>query len=144
MMLRCNMADLMRFRSPADSAWHPQILRSKTMKAPKILPWVAHKTGISEDLALKLWRRAAGEAEEMTGRCDSSDYYRLAVERFIDLSEAEGNSILVRETPSVNCVFWLWRHQSRMSSMHLLAAQNVTRLFQSGINRMLRVQGPAV
>jgi hypothetical protein len=91
------------------------------MKAPKILPWVAHKTGISEDLALKLWRRAAGEAEEMTGRCDSSDYYRLAVERFIDLSEAEGNSLLVRETPSVTCVFWLWRHQSRMSSMHLLA-----------------------
>ena len=114
------------------------------MKAPKILPWVAHKTGISEDLALKLWRRAAGEAEEMTGRCDSSDYYRLAVERFIDLSEAEGNSVLVRDTPSVNCVFWLWRHQSRMSSMHLRAAQNVTRLFQSGINRMLRIQGPAV
>jgi hypothetical protein len=114
------------------------------MKAPKILPWIAHKTGISEDLALKLWRRAAGEAEEMTGCCDSSNYYRLAVERFIDLSQAEGNSLQVRETPSVTCVFWLWRHQSRISSMHLLAMQNVAKLMQSGVSKLLRIEGPAV
>ncbi len=114
------------------------------MKAPKILPWIANKTGISEDLALKLWRRAAGEAEEMTGCCDSSDYYRLAVERFIDLSQAEGNPILVRETPSVTCVFWLWRHQSRISSMHLIAVQNVAKLLQSGVSKLLRIEGPAL
>lgn len=114
------------------------------MKAPKILPWIAHKTGISEDLALKLWRRAAGEAEEMTGCCDSSDYYRLAVERFIDLSQAEGNSLLVRETPSVTCVFWLWRHQSRISSLHLIAAQSVAKLLQVGVSRVLRIEKQTV
>ena len=114
------------------------------MKAPKILPWIAHKTGISEDLALKLWRRAAGEAEEMTGCCDSSDYYRLAVERFIDLAEVEGNSLQLRDAPSVNCVFWLWRHQSRISSLHLVAVQNVATLWQTGVKKMLHLEGQAI
>lgn len=108
------------------------------MKAPKILPWIAHKAGISEELALKLWRRAAGEAAEMTGCCDSSDYYRLAVERFIDLAEAEGGCNRVRETPSVTCVFWLWRHQSRISSLNLIAVQNVARLWQARCSNLLR------
>jgi hypothetical protein len=105
------------------------------MKAPKILPWVAHKAGISEALALKLWRRAAGEAEELTGCCNSSDYYRLAVERFIDLSEAEGEKCAERNpeacprpTPHVS---WLFRHQNRMSQLNLLAAQNTYRLWQT-------------
>lgn len=114
------------------------------MKAPKILPWVAHKTGISEELALKLWRRAAGEAEGMTGCRDSSDYYRLSVERFIDLAESEGACSLVRDAPSVSCVFWLWRHQSRVSSLHLIAVQNVAKLWQAGVNRMLRSETRAV
>jgi len=144
MMLHCNTADLIRFRSGRYSALHRQTLRSKIMKAPKILPWIAHKTGISEELALKLWRRAAGEAEEMTGCCDSSDYYRLAVERFIDLAQAEGNCLLVRETPSVTCVFWLWRHQSRISSLHLIAAQSVAKLLQVGVSRVLRIEKQTV
>ncbi|WP_313951017.1 hypothetical protein [Accumulibacter sp.] len=114
------------------------------MKAPKILPWIAHKAGISEELALKLWRRAAGEAEEMTGCCNSSDYYRLAVERFIDFAETEGSSSVVREIPSVSCVFWLWRHQSRISSLNLIAVQNVGKLWQSGVNKVLRIERQTV
>ena len=39
-----------------------------SMKAPKILPWVARKAGITDELALKLWRRAVGEAEFLTGQ----------------------------------------------------------------------------
>ena len=117
------------------------------MKAPKILPWVAHKAGISEALALKLWRRAAGEAEEMAGCCNSSDYYRLAVERFIDLSESEGDKCTaskprkqagcVLPTPNVS---WMWRHQNRMSQLNLLAAQNTYRLWQSNWNNFVASQ----
>lgn len=105
------------------------------MQAPKILPWIARKAGISEALALKLWRRAAGEAEELTGCSNTSDYYRLAVERFIDLSENEGEKCAERDplacplhTPQVS---WLWRHHNRMSQLNLLAAQNTYRLWQS-------------
>ena len=38
------------------------------VKAPKILPWIARKAGISDELALKLWRRAISEAEYITGQ----------------------------------------------------------------------------
>jgi hypothetical protein len=105
------------------------------MKAQKILPWVAHKAGISEALALKLWRRAAGEAEELTGCCNSSDYYRLAVERLIGLSEAEGEKCAKRDPQACPLhspkVSWMWRHQNRMSQLNLLAAQNTYRLWQT-------------
>jgi hypothetical protein len=105
------------------------------MKAPKILPWVAHKAGISEALALKLWRRSAGEAEELTGCCNSSDYYRLAVERFIHLSEIEGEKCAECDPQTrpltTSQVSWMWRHQNRMSQLNLLAAQNTYRLWQS-------------
>ena len=37
-----------------------------SMSAPKILPWIAKKASISEELALKLWRRAVSEAEYLT------------------------------------------------------------------------------
>lgn len=105
------------------------------MKAPKILPWIARRTGISEDLALKLWRRAAGEAEELVGCCDSSDYYRLAVERFIDFAEAEGQRAVARDTPGARtCVSWLLRHQNRITKLNLITAQNLVRLWQTSWN----------
>ncbi|MFZ4534872.1 hypothetical protein [Propionivibrio sp.] len=99
------------------------------MKAPKILPWVARKAGISDELALRMWRRAAGEAEEMTGCCNSSDYYRLAVERFIDLSEEEGEKYAERGLPKNCCVSRIWRYQKRLSQGNLLAAQKICRLW---------------
>jgi len=43
------------------------------MKVPKILPWLANRAGISEDLALELWRCAARETEMSIADCDSSD-----------------------------------------------------------------------
>jgi hypothetical protein len=117
------------------------------MKAPKILPWIAHKAGISEALALKLWRRAAGEAEELTGCCNSSDYYRLAVERFIDLAETEGEKCADRDplacplsSPKVS---WMWRHQNRMSQLNLLAAQSTYRLWQSNWDSFVTPQRQA-
>ena len=105
------------------------------MKAPKILPWVACKAGISEELALRMWRRAAREAAELTGCCTSSEYYRLAIERFIDLSEDEGEKCADRGQlanrqimPSIR---WIWRYQNRMSQVNLLAAQRTYRFLLS-------------
>ena len=51
------------------------------MKAPKILPWIARKAGITDELALKLWRRAISEAEYLTGQAEGSEYWNLAIER---------------------------------------------------------------
>lgn len=101
------------------------------MKAPKILPWIARKAGISDALALKLWRRAAGEAEQLTGTAAGSEYWGLAVERFLDLAQEESTLQASRDllipAPKVD---WMWRHQSRMSLLSLMAAQNAYRFWQ--------------
>ena len=101
------------------------------MQAPKILPWIAKKAGISEELALKLWRRALSEAELITGKPEGSDYWGLAVKRCLSIVEEE-----VGCTPSYGLtqaprLSWMWQHQTRMSLLSMIAAQNTYRLWQS-------------
>lgn len=110
------------------------------MRAPKLLPWVARKADISDELAVKLWRRAAGEAEAIVGCCDRSDYFRRAIERFIDLAEAESGASVTPETLTQNRATWLWHYQSRLSQLNLLAAQNTYRLWQSNWNDFIAGQ----
>jgi hypothetical protein len=114
------------------------------MKAPKILPWIAHKDGITDQLALNLWRRAAGESEEISGCCNSSDYYRLAVSRFIDLADDEGAKsakrdplALVSIIPSVS---WMMREQNRLWQVNLLATQKACRFWLSNLKYLFSGQ----
>jgi hypothetical protein len=114
------------------------------MKAPKILPWIASKAGIGEELAINLWRRAAGEAEEMTGDCSSSEYYRLAVELFIDLADEEGEKCAALEPLSIRfgiARLRSMRHcQERIWQGHLVYAHHACRLFLSSWERALTRQ----
>ena len=100
------------------------------MRAPMILPWVAKKSGISEELALKLWRRAAGEAEVLTGSCRSPTYCELAVERFITLVEQESGCSVSNEALPASMA-WTWQRQRRISQMSLIAAENACRQWQN-------------
>lgn len=94
------------------------------MKAPKILPWVAKRAGISEELALKLWRRAAGEAEHLVGTADGPEYWGLAIERFYSLVEDESRAVAADHLTPAPRLSWMCRHQTRISMLSLLAAQN--------------------
>lgn len=100
------------------------------MKAPKILPWVAKKAGISEELALKLWRRAAGEAEHLTGTAEGAEYWGLAVERFHSLVEDEARLVPTDSLSPAPQLSWMCRHQARISMLSLMAAQNAYRFWQ--------------
>ncbi len=100
------------------------------MNAPKILPWIARKAGISDELALKLWRRAASEAEYLTGKHDSSEYWGLAVERFLEHVEDEAGCLPEPSLQPAPKLTWMWRHQTRMSLLSLMAAQHTYRLWQ--------------
>lgn len=106
------------------------------MNAPKILPWIARKAGISDELALKLWRRAVSEAEFLTGKAEGADYWGLAVERFLAIVADE-----VGETPAYSPspaprLSWMWHHQTRMSLLSLAAAQNTYRYWQNAWQNM--------
>ncbi|KXB31631.1 hypothetical protein AT959_04505 [Dechloromonas denitrificans] len=101
------------------------------MNAPKILPWIAKKAGISDELALKLWRRAVSEAEYLTGNSEGAEYWGLAVERFLGIVEDEvGDTPEYTLTPAPR-LSWMWHHQSRMSLLSLMAAQNAYRYWQN-------------
>lgn len=107
------------------------------MKAPKILPWIAHKEGITDQLALNLWRRAAGESEEMIGSCNSSDYYRLAVNQFIELAEEESKKCVARDPltflPIIPSISWMMREQNRLWQVNVLATQKACRFWLSNL-----------
>jgi len=101
------------------------------MKAPKILPWIARKAGISDELALKLWRRAISEAEYIAGKAEGSEYWGLAVERFLSIVENEvGSAPQYQLTPAPR-LSWMWSHQTRMSLLSFAAAENAYRFWQS-------------
>jgi hypothetical protein len=108
------------------------------MKAPKILPWVARKAGISEELALKLWRRAASDAECLSGQTNTSEYYGLAVERFLALVEEEAGATPQYQLAPTPKLSWVWRHQTRMSLLSLMAAQNAYQFWRNTWENSLR------
>lgn len=60
------------------------------MIAPKILPWMARRAGIDDEQALRLWQRAAADAEESHGSREGASYHAEAMSRFIAALAAHG------------------------------------------------------
>lgn len=58
------------------------------MQAPKILPWVARKAGITEGEALNAWQHALAEAAVHAGARSGATFNRVAVDRFVALAQA--------------------------------------------------------
>jgi hypothetical protein len=104
-----------------------------SMTPPKLLPWIARKAGITDELALKLWRRAASDAENELGSAAGSVFWAHAVELFRGLVEAEA----AVQSPATQ-LGWVWRHQQRIA-MHTLTVSQV--LYQWGENLRRRFQG---
>jgi hypothetical protein len=57
-------------------------------KAPKILPWLAHKAGIDDRRALTLWHAALRHAAHNHAP-NTSDYWHAAIDRLPELIAAE-------------------------------------------------------
>ena len=127
---------------PTKGGAPPASGRRSEMRAPKLLPWVARKAGINDELALKLWRRAAGESEVLCGNCDSADYYAAAMSRFLDLVEGESETFC-REPAAGVRTSWIWRHERRMSQLNMAAAQEICRLWQSNWLTFFAAQKPS-
>lgn len=104
---------------------------NNSMNAPKILPWIARKAGISDELALKLWRRALSEAEFLTGKAEGSNYWGLAIERFLAIVEDEAGQTPEYSLTPAPRLSWMWHHQSRMSLLSMMAAQNTYRYWHN-------------
>lgn len=58
-------------------------------KAPKILPWLARKAGISDHRAEILWHAAQRYAALRTGATDTPEYWTVSMDRLLELAAAE-------------------------------------------------------
>jgi len=63
------------------------------MNPPKILPWMARRAGIDDEQALRLWQRAANEAEKSHGCREGASYHGEAMSRFIDSLSARAGGL---------------------------------------------------
>ena len=68
------------------------------MKTLKILPWLARKAGIAEARANELWAEAIRHATDKTGWVGTPEYWKVAMDRLLELIETE------RTTPKVEPV----------------------------------------
>ena len=90
------------------------------MNGPMILPWIAHKAGISEARAEALWREALCHATDEAGWVGTSEYWQSAENRLHQLIEREIRSNCL---PTPQIAGWL-RLQSRLARLPLLALEN--------------------
>jgi hypothetical protein len=68
----------------------------------------------------------ASEAEYLTGQSTGSEYWGLAVERFLMIVEDEvGGTPAYTLTPAPR-LSWMWHHQTRISLLSLIAAKTPT------------------
>ncbi len=109
------------------------------MRAPKILPRIASQAGITEELALKLWRRAASETELLLGESKSPEYFRLTIEQFLLLVDDESGAAL-NPAPRLTSAL---RNQSRMSQLSMAATQNVFLNWRDAWQKLYRLRKAA-
>ena len=96
-------------------------------KTPKILPWLAKKAGISESRTATLWH----DAERWAGRrakVGSSEYFKLAVDRLLELALAES---LRADAASFGWRPWA-RAQARFWAASMQLAQHGSALTERG------------
>ncbi len=90
------------------------------MNGPMILPWIAHKAGISEARAEELWRESLCHATDATGWVGTSAYWEAAEQH---LHKLIGREIKSNCLPTPEISGWV-RLQSRIAHLPLLAAEN--------------------
>lgn len=91
---------------------------SSKPKTPKLLPWLAKKAGITEARSIALWREAERWAERRAAP-GSSDYFKLAVDRLLELVAAES---LRADAASFGWRPWA-RAQARLWALSMQVAQ---------------------
>jgi hypothetical protein len=96
-------------------------------KTPKLLPWLARKAGISDRRAATLWHESERWAAHRAV-VDSSAYYKLAVDRWLELAAAES---LREDAASFGWRPWA-RAQSRFWAISMQVAQQASALTARG------------
>jgi len=95
--------------------------------APKLLPWLAKKAGITDKRAVALWRESERWAARQAAS-GSSAYFKLAVDRLLELTAAES---LREDAASFGWRPWA-RAQARCWALSMQVAQQGSALASRG------------
>lgn len=99
------------------------------MKTPKLLPWYAHKAGVSIERAEAIWRKAVREATEETGWVGNSEYWGASMSHFQRLLDEEKATLCApRVAP-------LMRSQRRLLRLPLIALEDFVTAMHSNWQR---------
>ncbi len=102
---------------------------------PKILPWLAHKAGISMRRAEILWHAALRHAEQTTGgETDTHAYCQAAMDRLLELVAAER----LRE----DAASFGWRRWTRINNQILQAPLAILDAWSINAARSWRLMQP--
>ena len=102
-------------------------------KYPKILPWVAKKAQIPLTRAEVLWGDALRYATRKSAVVESPEYWKLAVERLIDLIAAESRKLKAMPFgfgPMVRLPAQFWLHGLAAQQAMMRIAANSAQSWQ--------------
>ena len=99
-------------------------------RAPKILPWLAHKAGVDDRRALALWHTALRQAAR-THAPDTSAYWQSAVDRLEEL--------LANESRREDIASFGWRPWARDLACSLAVRLEILDEFALGPLRATRI-----
>ncbi len=104
-------------------------------RSPKILPWLAHKAGISEHRAEMLWLAARRHAAHATGETETPAFWQAAMDRLLELVVAES----LRE----DAASYGWRRWTRMNKHFWQTPLTVFDVWSLNMTRCWRMLEPA-
>jgi hypothetical protein len=116
-------------------------MKTKPMTAytpvtPMLLPWLAKKAGISDTLALTLWRKAAHHAA-LHAEPGSAAYFKIAVDRLLEYVAAES---LRKDAESFGLRPWM-RSQNRLWTTSLGLIEVGSLLTRRSIDYIQQLRG---
>lgn len=85
------------------------------MQAPKMLPFLARKAGISDTRAEALWEQAIAYAAGRTIWVDTPDYWKATVNRLVELMNLESQALRSTAIECESCIHSA-RHPSVVTS----------------------------
>lgn len=102
-------------------------------KYPKILPWLAKQSGITQERAEALWNAALLHAAREPQANESPAFWKLAVDRLLELMAEESRKNRAMPFgfgPMVRLPAQLWLHGLTAQQALLRAAANSARWWQ--------------
>jgi hypothetical protein len=105
------------------------------MNTPKILPWLAHKAGITEKRAEELWAQSLRYATIKTGWVGTSEYWQVAMEHLEELVQREATCQRSLTPPL--------RYMVRIWMVPMMAWQGLVTVLSTGWSKLVRTRGHA-